>query len=82
MAEQHDDAAGEREDPARVQEEIEQTRADLAETVGALGERLDVRSRARRRIGELREQHGTEIAVGAGVVAAGLVALVVWRRRR
>ena len=79
MAEQHHDTAGEREDPARVQEEIEQTRADLAETVGALGERLDVRSRARRRIAELR---GTELAVGAGVVAAGLVALVVWRRRR
>ena len=38
------------EDPDRIRREIEQTRAEMGETVGALGYKADVKSRAKERV--------------------------------
>ena len=77
---------------ARIEAHIEETRQDLAETVDALGAKLDVRSRARDRwrdtVGVASDGHtrpsATTRAVLAGVVAvaAGTAAVLVWRRGR
>ncbi len=67
---------------ARIEADLEQTRDRLAETVDALGAKLDVKTRTTEKVTELREERGTEIAVAAGTVVALLVVLVVWRRRR
>ncbi len=66
---------------ARLEADLEQTRERLAETVDALGAKLDVRTRTTEKVSELRDQRGTEIAVAAGTAVALLVVLVVWRRR-
>ena len=60
----------------QLEQEIETLRQDLGETVTALSHKLDVKSRASRRIRE------TSPAIRAGAVAAvlGIVGLVVWRR--
>lgn len=67
---------------ARLEADLEQTRERLAETVDALGAKLDVKTRTTEKVTELRDERGTEIAVAAGTVVALLVVLVVWRRRR
>lgn len=67
---------------ARIEADLEQTRERLAETVDALGAKLDVKTRTTEKVSELRDERGTEIAVAAGTVAALLVVLAVWRRRR
>jgi hypothetical protein len=61
----------------QLETEIGELRQDLGATVTALSEKLDVKSRASRRI------RSTSPAVRAAVVAAalGIVGLVVWRRR-
>ena len=56
--------------PDVIVREIEQTRAELAETIDAIAERLSPRRAVERR--------GPAIAVGTAVVVAGVVAL---RRR-
>ncbi len=66
---------------ARIEADLEQTRERLAETVDALGAKLDVKTRTTEKVTELREERGTEIAVAAGTLVALLVVLVVWRRR-
>jgi 2C-methyl-D-erythritol 2,4-cyclodiphosphate synthase len=54
--------------------DIEQTRAELAETVDALSRKLDVKARL--------APHRTQIAIGAGVAAAAVVLIVVVRKLR
>ncbi|MBR7743752.1 DUF3618 domain-containing protein [Phycicoccus sp. BSK3Z-2] len=88
------DAAGPdaRTDTERIEAHIEETRQDLAETVDALGAKLDVRSRARDRwretVGVADDGHtrpsATIRAALAGVVAvaAATAAVLVWRRGR
>ncbi|QIM21878.1 DUF3618 domain-containing protein [Phycicoccus sp. HDW14] len=78
--------------PGRTPEEIEAhiaaTREALAETVDALGAKLDVRARAADRVATVRasltDEQGrpTAPAWGGLAAAAGLTALVVWRRSR
>lgn len=67
---------------ARIEADLEQTRDRLAETVDALGAKLDVKTRTTEKVTQLRDERGTEISVAAGTVVALLVVLVVWRRRR
>ena len=67
---------------ARLQADLEQTRQRLAETVDALGAKLDVKTRAGEKAAQLKEERSTEIAVAGGMALALLIALVVWRRRR
>jgi hypothetical protein len=65
--------------------EIEQTRVELARTIDAITDRVSPGNVARRTRNRLRERARSvdPRLVGAGaVVAAGLVAFMVWRRRR
>jgi ElaB/YqjD/DUF883 family membrane-anchored ribosome-binding protein len=60
------------EDPDRIREEIEQTRAEMGETVDALGYKTDVKARAKDSIQEKKEnvmgvaQSAKDRLVGAG----------------
>jgi len=75
-------------DPEAIRAEIERTREDLAQTVDALHAKLDVKSRAKEKVVELRSSATTSdgkprpeviaVAAAALVVVAGLV---WWRRR-
>ncbi len=67
---------------ARIEADLELKRERLAETVDALGAKLDVKTRTTEKVAELREERSTEISVAAGTLVALLVVLVVWRRRR
>lgn len=68
--------------PEQIESEIEEFRAELAETVGALGAKADVSGRVKHRAAEVQEQHGSQVAAGAAAALVLVVALVVWRRRR
>jgi hypothetical protein len=69
--------------PDEVRADIERTRAELAQTVSALTERLDVKARARARADELaRDPRTRTVTIGVAVAAALAVALIVWRSRR
>jgi MYXO-CTERM domain-containing protein len=78
-----------------LQSDIERTREELGETVGALSEKLDVKTRAEQTVQETKDavaQRSQEVAanikekpavpVGALLAVVALVGLVVWRRRR
>jgi hypothetical protein len=52
------------EDPDRIRQEIEQTRAEMSETVDALGYRADVKSRAKESLQEKRDS-AKESVMGA-----------------
>ncbi|WP_193613919.1 DUF3618 domain-containing protein [Nocardioides lijunqiniae] len=74
--------------PEQLEADIARQREALAETVDALHDRLDVKSRARGKVDELKARATTadgsprpDVLAGAAL-AAVLVALVVWRRRR
>ena len=75
--------------PDAIEADIERQREELADTVSALQERLDVKSRAKAKASELRDRATTDdgkprpelVAVGVATVA-GLVGLIVWRSRR
>jgi hypothetical protein len=65
--------------------EIDQTRQELARTIDAITDRVSPANVARRTAGRMRQraQALDPRVVGAGaVVAVGLVAFLVWRRRR
>jgi MYXO-CTERM domain-containing protein len=75
-------------DPEAIRAEIERTRDDLAQTVDALHAKLDVKTRARAKVAQVKDSATTSdgkprpeviaVAVAALVVVAGLV----WLRRR
>ena len=74
--------------PEQIREEIERTRADLAGTVDALHAKLDVKSRALARAGQVKHRATTgagrprpEVLVGAAGVLLLVAGLVWWRRR-
>ncbi len=77
---------GSPDDDARTKQEIEAdleaTRDHLAGTVDALSRKLDVKSRSREKVRQVKRDHGRDLAVGGVVVALSVVAIVVWRRRR
>ena len=75
--------------PEAIEADIERQREQLADTVSALQERLDVKTRAREKASELRDRATTdtgkprpELAALAVAAVAGVVGFVVWRRRR
>jgi Protein of unknown function (DUF3618) len=77
------------EDPDQLRAAIEDTRRRMDRTVVALEEKLDVRSRARERITEIRGRvagmdwrRWVPVAAGAAAVAGGAVAAVVVVRLR
>ncbi len=79
---------GQPQSPEEIREEIERTRADLAGTVDALHARLDLKSRARARAGQVKHRATTssgrprpEVLVGAAGVVLLVAGLVWWRRR-
>jgi hypothetical protein len=80
-----------------IQADIERTRKELGETVGALSDKLDVKQRAKDKVEETKERvvettHSvgrvaTQPKVRAPVIAALAIAAIVvgvavWRRRR
>lgn len=76
--------------PEAIEADIERQREELADTVSALHDRLDVKARARRKAAELKDRATTDAGkprpelaalVAAAVVAAGVAGFVVWRRR-
>lgn len=74
--------------PEEIQAEIETQRVQLAHTVDQLGEKLDVKSRARDKAQELRDRATTdtgaprpELLVAAGSFVAVFLAVAWWRRR-
>jgi len=74
--------------PDAIEADIERQREELAATVSALQERLDVKSRAKEKAAELKDRATTdtgkprpELAALAVAAVVGVVGLVVWRRR-
>ena len=75
-------------DPEAIRADIERTREDLAQTVDALHAKLDVKTRAKDKVAQVKSSATTNdgkprpeviaVAVAALVVVAGLV---WWRRR-
>ena len=67
-----------------LQADIEKTRAELGETVGALSDKLDVKARAQHTVAEARESVKARPAVPVGVLVAVVagVGLLIWLRRR
>ncbi|CAN3126578.1 DUF3618 domain-containing protein [Mycobacterium sp. smrl_JER01] len=78
-----------------LQADIEQTRAELGATVGALSDKFDVKGRTQQAVAEAKEsvaQHGHEAAhavqsrpavpIGVLLAVAAGVGVVVWLRRR
>jgi cobalamin biosynthesis Mg chelatase CobN len=75
--------------PDAIEADIERQREELAATVSALQDRLDVKSRAKEKAAELKDRATTdtgkprpELAALAVAAVVGVVGLVVWRRRR
>ncbi|KKF03478.1 DUF3618 domain-containing protein [Mycolicibacterium obuense] len=78
-----------------LQADIERTRAELGETVGALTEKLDVKGRAQQKVADTKDavsQRSHEaietvrtkpaIPVGAIVAIVATVGVLIWLRRR
>ena len=83
--------AGEDQSPKAIAQEttiseIEQAREDLARTIDAITDKVSPANVGRRTADKLRQRVQAVdpklAAAGAAVVVAGVVALVVWRRRR
>jgi Protein of unknown function (DUF3618) len=72
-----------------LRQEIEQTRQRLGETVDELTAKADVKARARAKVaevsGQVRESQIVRrywpVAVAAGVLTAGAVAIWQWRKQ-
>lgn len=65
--------------------EIEQVREDLARTIDAITDKVRPANVARRTAGTLRQRVlsvDPRLAGAGAVVVVGVVALLVWRRRR
>jgi hypothetical protein len=75
-------------DPAAIEADIARQREDLARTIDALGERLDVKARAEEKVSDLKASVTTdsgrprpELVLAATAAVAGLAVLVWWRHR-
>jgi MYXO-CTERM domain-containing protein len=73
----------------RLSADIERQRDQLADTVDALHDKLDVKAHAKHKAAELHDRSTTATGkprpelIGASALAVALlVGLVVWRRRR
>ena len=74
---------------ARIQAEIEATRAQLSRTVDELSARLDVPARAKEKVARAKDtavetyRESPPVVISAGLALAGLVlGLVILRKRR
>ena len=74
--------------PDEIEADIEAQREQLAETIDALTAKLDVKSQARAKAAEVRDRATTdagkprpELLVGAGVLVAVVVGVLIWRHR-
>jgi len=80
---------------ADLQADIERTRAELGQTVGALSDKLDVKGRAQQKVSDTKDavaQRSHEaiatvrtrpaIPVGFLVAAAATLGVLIWLRRR
>ena len=75
-------------DPAALEADIVRQREQLARTVDALSDKLDVKARAGRKVAEIKDSATTDsgrprpaFAAIAGSALAAAGALVWWRRR-
>lgn len=69
--------------PEALRADIERTRAELADTVGALADRADVKGRAEARAQELaHDPRARGVGVGVAVAVVVTIAFIVWRKRR
>lgn len=70
--------------PREIEAGIEQQREELAETVEALADRLDVPARAKERVADARDEVMARpgATVTALVTALAVVGALVWWRRR
>jgi hypothetical protein len=75
--------------PAEIEADIEQQRAQLADTVDQLAAKVDVKSKARATAASVKERATTpdgkprpEVLAAAGSLVAMVVVIVVWRARR
>jgi uncharacterized protein DUF3618 len=78
-------AANEQLSQAELMKQIDQARVELGRTVDAIADKVKPANVARRTADQLKQRIQTvdPKLAGAGVaVVVGLVALVVWRRRR
>ena len=75
-----------------IERDLAQTREQLGATVEALGAKLDVKSRTKdwaddkkvatqQKTKQVTDDHGRELAIGAGVLVVALVGLAIWRAR-
>ena len=74
--------------PEELEADIAEQREQLAETIDALTAKLDVKSQAKAKAADVRDRATTdtgrprpELLVGAGVVVALVVGVLVWRHR-
>lgn len=82
------DAAADDATVAAREREVERNREQLARTVDALHDKLDVKSKAQARLRQAKDRATTGdgrprpvVLAGAAAVVAGVVGLVWWRRR-
>ncbi len=75
--------------PEELESDIVHQREQLAETIDALTAKLDVKSQAKAKAADLQARATTdegkprpEVLVGAGVLVAVVVGVLVWRHRR
>jgi hypothetical protein len=74
-------------DPASIEADIVRQRQELARTVDALSEKLDVKARAEHKVADLKDSATTDsgrprpvLVFTAGAAVAGIALLVWWRR--
>jgi hypothetical protein len=72
---------------AAREREVQRNREQLAQTVDALHDKLDVKSQAQARLREAKERATTAdgkpkpvVMAGAAAVVAGVIGLIWWRR--
>lgn len=75
--------------PEEIQDDIERQREKLAETVDALGHKLDVKAQTKAKLTDIKDRSTTaegkprpELLGAAAALLVGVVLVVVWRRRR
>lgn len=76
-----DTAAGNGSSPQAIREEIEATRADLADTVDALHAKLDVKTRAKNAATTDTGKPKPALVAGAAAAVLAVAGYVWWRRR-
>jgi hypothetical protein len=70
-------------DPDALVKEIERTRANLAQTIDTLAERVSPANVTKRAVSRVMDQVSRpEVQIGAAALTAVTLALVVWRLRR